>query len=210
MDGQAERVRTNGLRKIGSNALLHRGRRATTVSGDSSTRTLSSGIEDIHALRCKNYTIACRECLIFYHICRTQQHRAVRASPIFLDNCHLSLEPFSFNPNPLIARSTPLQPRKTFCNPAGKTSIHPIHLAYAGTASTPPSPLSIIATSLTANSLTSTTGAKNLATRPRHTPANNPVFSWPGVTSMVLMFGLAASSAEREEWKASSAALEAV
>lgn len=148
--------------------------------------------------------------LYFLSYCRTQQHRAVLASPTFLDICHLSLEPFSFDPNPLMARSTPLQSRKTFCNPAGKTSIHPIHLAYAGTASTPPSPLSIIATSLTASSLTSTTGPKNLATRPGHTPANNPVSSWPGVRSMVLMFGLEASSAESEEWKASSAALEAV
>lgn len=77
--------------------------------------------------------------------------------------------------NPAIASSTPLQPRKTFCAPTGKTANQAIHLAYAGTASNPPSPLSIIATNLTASSRTSTTGAKNILVHPSRTAANMPL-----------------------------------
>lgn len=77
--------------------------------------------------------------------------------------------------NPAIASSTPLQLRKTFCAPTGKTANQAIHLAYAGTANTPPSPLSIIATNLTASSRTSTTGAKNLLAHDSRTAANMPL-----------------------------------
>lgn len=78
--------------------------------------------------------------------------------------------------NPAIASSTPLQLRKSFCNPTGKTANQAIHLAYAGTANTPPSPLSIIATNLTASSRTSTTGAKNFLVHPSsRTAANMPL-----------------------------------
>lgn len=77
--------------------------------------------------------------------------------------------------NPAIASSTPLQLRKTFCAPSGKTANQAIHLTYAGKASTPPSPLSIIATNLTASSRTSTTGAKTLLAHPSRTAANMPL-----------------------------------
>lgn len=109
------------------------------------------------------------------------------------------------------ALSIPLNALTTFCSPAGKAGIRAVVLVYSGKFTSPLQPPSTILTISFANFTGATTGAKKL--EGVFIPSNIGVSNCPGATRMVLIScdqPVMESSATRDWWKDSSAALEAV
>jgi hypothetical protein len=149
------------------------------------------------------------------HLFRTRDCTAVSMPCLGISCSHPShiFSPTALLTSPAfaIAVSTPLNLLTTACTPIGSTPSTCTYREYTGTATSPLSPLSTNFSISFATSAGLTTGPQKLLGVVRFSNILVPI--WPGVTSIVFMSaasGFWASSARREECRASSAALEAL